>query len=119
MYVRDAFQKLYEMFKPYAKKCLIIVGHIRTASINKDGKELQASDLDLPGKLRQMVCSDADAIGFLHRNKNNPQNILSFKTSEQDLATGARPDHLKMQEFVISEMIDGKLITYWDKIFID
>lgn len=120
MYLREAFEKLYALFKPHAKKCLILAGHIKKASILKDGKELQARDVDLTGKLKQIVCSEADAIGFLYRKKDSNENVLSFKTSEQDLATGARPVHLRGQEIVISELKENNvLVTHWDKIFID
>ena len=62
------------------------------------------------------MCSDSDAIGFMFRNKSEPQNILSFKTSETDLATGSRLEYLSGKEFVISEKKD-RLITHWDLIF--
>ncbi len=119
LFLRQAFEKIYNIFLPYATKCLILVGHIKRASINKDGKELQASDLDLSGKLKQIVCSDADAIGYLYRDKNTNTNILSFKTSENDLLTGARPPHLRGQDFVISELNGDSLTTHWDKIFLN
>jgi len=41
---------------------------------------------------------------------------LSFKTNEETTC-GARPEHLRNEEIVISEMIDGKLVTYWDKVY--
>ena len=120
MYVREAFEKLYQLFDPYAAKCLILTGHVKKASITKEleGKELSARDIDLIGKLKNIVCSQSDAIGFLYRRRESTQNILSFRTSEDDLATGARPEHLRNQEIVISEYIDGKVVTYWDKVFI-
>lgn len=83
----------------------------------------------MTGKLKLIVCADADAIGYMYRNPaNNNQTILSFKTHEQDLATGARPSHLSNQEFVICELTNPdyhqkgeqkKFVTHWDKIFID
>lgn len=50
MYLRDAFEKLYNLFDPYPNKCLILLGHIKKASILKDGKELNARDVDLTGE---------------------------------------------------------------------
>lgn len=119
LFLREAFEKLYNLFKPHAKKCLVLAGHVKKASILKDGKELGARDVDLTGKLKQIVCSDADAIGYLYREKESNRNILSFKTSELDLSTGARPEHLRSQEFVISEFENGVIKSYWNKIFID
>jgi hypothetical protein len=125
-WLRNAFVRIYNAFQATAGKCLILSGHVKFSSINKDGKNLQANDVQLTGKLKQIVCSDADAIGFMYRKivKNEDgtektlQNILSFKTNELDLATGARSEHLANQEFVISEKEGkGKVITHWDLIF--
>ena len=81
------------------------MSHVKDSSINKQGKDLNAKDVALTGKLKQIVCANADAIGFMFRNPTNfNQTILSFKTHEQDLATGARPPHLSNQEFVILEL---------------
>lgn len=115
--LRIAFKKIYDQFTGLASKCLILVGHVKNASINKEGKDLQARDIQLTGKLKTIVCQDADAIGYMYRNKETNENMLSFKTSEQDLATGARPEHLSGKEFVISTKKDGELITNWDLVF--
>lgn len=114
-YLREAFETVYNSFFGLSN-CLILLGHIKKASITKDGKELGAKDLDLTGKLKQITCADADAIGYLYRKDNN--NYLSFKTSEVDLATGARPAHLRQQEFIISTLDKDKLTCNWDKVFI-
>jgi hypothetical protein len=54
----------------------------------------------------------------MYRNKNN-ECMLSFKTTD-DVICGARPPHLKNQEFVISEITpEGEFKTFWDKVFID
>jgi hypothetical protein len=116
-YLREAFEKIYKSFEGRSK-CLILLGHIKPASILKDGKELMAKDIDLTGKIKSITAADMDAIGYLYRKGN--QNILSFKTSEDDLATGARPPHLRGQEIIISEYdpTTEVLTTHWDKIFL-
>jgi hypothetical protein len=117
-WLRKAFQSLYEAFNGCYTDALLLMGHIKNASINKDGKELSAQDISLTGKLKQITCADSDAIGYLYRSKENPnQVIVSFKTNVQDLATGARSPHLRNQEFVISELIDDKFTFSWNKIF--
>lgn len=119
-WLRLAFDTIYKQFEGLAGKCVIILGHVKLASINKDGKDLQARDIALTGKLKGMVCADVDAIGYLFRSKEDPtKTIVSFKTDETDLATGARPDHLRQQEFVLLEQNPDKTFTsHWDKIFI-
>lgn len=128
-WLRKAFEELLKPIKEKCNKCFILTGHAKTSSINKLGKDLNAKDIALTGKLKLIVCADADAIGYMYRNpNNNNQTILSFKTHEQDLATGARPAHLANQEFVVCELTnpdysekneEKKFVTNWHKIFID
>ena len=74
------------------------------------------SDLDLTGKIKRITSSQSDAIGYLYRKGN--QNVLSFRTTDE-ISCGARPDHLRNQDIVVSEMVDNKLTTYWDRVYID
>jgi len=106
-WIREAFEELYEGFKGLAKKCVILSGHVKSANINKKGVDLIAKDLNLTGKLKQIVCSQADAIGYLYRDNKNKANILSFLTDEQDLASGSRLPYLSGKEIVISTMSDN------------
>ena len=117
-WLRIAFKQIYSLFDGCYSKGLIITGHIKLTSVTKQGKEIQAKDIQLTGKLKTMVCQGADAIGYLSRVKGGLQNTISFKSDESDIVSGARPDHLKNQEFIISEMKDGKLITHWNKIYL-
>lgn len=120
MWLREAFQQLYKLFDGISKHGLILTGHFKQSSINKDGKDLSAKDIALTGKLKEIISADMDAVGFMFRNKSTNQNILSFKTNEQDLITGARPLHLRGKEFVISELTDdGTLNTYWNDIYLE
>lgn len=127
-WLRKAFEELLKPIANKCNKCFILIGHVKNSSINKNGKDLQAKDLALTGKLKLIVSADADAIGYMYRSpQNNNQSILSFKNHEQDLATGARPAHLSNQEFVICELTNPDYATknekkifktYWDKIFL-
>ncbi len=119
-WLRKAFSTIYSWYEGLSKY-LILVGHTKLSSILKDGKELNARDIELVGKLKQIISADCDAIGYLYRHKENPnQVIVSFKPEALDLATGARPEHLRNQEFVISEYNPEtkQFNFYWDKIFI-
>jgi len=119
-FLRMAFDKIYSWFEGLAAECLILTCHVKLTAISKDGKDFQANDISLTGKLKGMVCGDADAIGFLHRNKENPlQTMISFKTSELDLASGARPEHLKEQEFILLEYNKEtkEMKANWQEIF--
>ncbi|NBP00893.1 MAG: hypothetical protein EBU90_12310 [Proteobacteria bacterium] len=113
-YLRDAMTNLLNAIYKCADR-IILLGHLKTTNIEKNGKEVSARELDLTGKIKSMVSADVDAIGLLYRGEDS-KNILSFKTTD-DVICGARPTHLKDQEIVISELVDGKFITHWDKIY--
>jgi hypothetical protein len=113
-YLRDAMTNLLNAIYKCSDR-VILLGHLKTTNIEKNGKEVSARELDLTGKIKSMVSADVDAIGLLYRGENN-QNILSFKTTD-DVICGARPTHLKDQDIIISELVDGKFITHWDKIY--
>lgn len=114
-YLREAmFKVLNEVFE--CAPCVILLGHLKSKSIDKSGREVEAKDLDLTGKIKSIISADVDAIGLLYRASENV-NVLSFKTTD-DVICGARPEHLKGSEIVISERVDGKFITHWDKVFI-
>lgn len=127
-WLRKAFDRLLQPLVNKCNICFILVSHVKDSSINKQGKDLQAKDLALTGKIKQIVCADADAIGYMFRNPQNVnQTMLSFKTHEQDLATGARPPHLSNQEFVILELTnpdyaakkeEKKFSSNWNQVFI-
>ncbi len=75
-----------------------------------------SANIDLTGKIKSLICANADAIGYMYRKGN--KTILSFKTND-DVTCGARPEHLRNEEIVITEMIDGELKTSWEKVFIN
>jgi hypothetical protein len=104
-----------EYVKTLAPK-IILVGHIKDILLEKGGADFNALDLDLTGKLKRITTSQSDAVGYLYRKGN--KNILSFRTTDE-VSCGARPEHLRNKEIEVSEVIDGKLHTYWDKIYID
>ena len=117
-WLRKAFTSLYGAFENLSDY-LIFLGHIKLSSITKDGEELTARDIELSGKMKQIICADCDAIGYLFRDKKAPNKVIvSFKTNYLDLVTGARPQHLKDQEFVLTELENNNLKTYWEKIYI-
>jgi hypothetical protein len=114
-YLREAFTKVIEYIKTLAPR-VILVGHIKDILLDKNGTEFNSLDLDLTGKLKRITTSQSDAIGYLYRKGN--QSILSFRTTDE-VSCGARPEHLRNKEIVISEMTDEGLVTHWDKIYID
>ncbi len=116
LYLREAVEKTLAYIEPLFER-LIIAGHLKTKVMEKAGKEVNAMDLDLTGKIKSMISANADAIGYLHRSKENV-NTLSFVTTD-DIICGARPKHLRNKSIIISEEIGDEIKVYWDKIYID
>jgi hypothetical protein len=113
-YTRMAFSKIKAAFLPYCNH-LILVGHLKEKSLEKNGKEFTASELDLSGKNKAITAAEADAIGYMYRDGNT--NVLSFATNDTVLC-GARPKHLTNKEITISKLNeDGTFETYWEAVF--
>jgi len=99
---------------------IILIGHLKDSVIDKSGKEVSAKDLDLTGKLKQIVCADADAIGYMYRGVDDSLEI-TFKSSEQ-LNCGSRCNHLKGQVIKIADYDKEKndlVNVQWNKIYLD
>lgn len=115
LYLREAYNTVTAYIDTLFPR-QIYFGHLKDKVLEKNGKEVSTKDIDLTGKIRNIACAGADAIGYMYREGNN--TIISFKTS-QEIICGARPDHLRDQEIVILEYVDGKFISHWDRIYID
>lgn len=115
MYIRQAVRKVIDMFRTLCET-LILVAHTKDRQINIEGQEMNEMTLDLTGKLGDILCGEADAIGYVYRKKN--QTIISFEGGESSVRE-ARPEHLRGKKIVIAESDeDNKLTFYWDKIFL-
>ena len=118
-WLRQAFTMWLGKIKKLADH-IILVGHIKDKFIEKKGKEVMAKDLDLTGKLKQIVTSDADAIGYLYRDSENSL-VLNFKSSDE-ITCGARPAHLKGREITMAKYdAEANDVTdvAWNEVFID
>lgn len=114
-WLRTAYNKVLDYIRTLAPR-IILMGHVKDTILEKAGNEFNSLDLDLTGKIKRITASNSDAIGYLYRKGN--QNILSFKTNDE-ISCGARPEHLRNKEIVVSEVTDSGTMTYWDKIYID
>lgn len=114
--VRESYMKVIDYIKTWAPR-IILVAHIKDILLEKNGAEFTSMDIDLTGKLKRIVSSQSDAIGYLYRKGD--KNILSFKTSDE-VSCGARPDHLRNKEIILSELTEAEgYKTNWDSIYID
>lgn len=104
--VRNKVMRVIAALKASFPK-LILVGHRKKTIIGENKVEFSSSSLDLTGKLRNLICADSDAIGYVFRDKQNDLKI-SFQTSDE-LEVGSRCDHLR-----------GKVLNFqWDLIYPD
>jgi len=113
LYIRQAFFQVLDFIDTLAPT-IILSGHIKDKVVDDKGEMVMSANIDLTGKIKSLICANADAIGYMYRKGN--KTILSFKTNEE-VTCGARPEHLRNEEIVISEMVDGKLVTYWEKVY--
>ena len=105
LWLRKAFMKWFFRLSKLADH-VIFVGHLKDKYLTKNGKEVKAGDLSLSGKLREITCANADAIGLVYRGQETTK--ISFDSTNDDTA-GSRCEHLRG--------LDAELD--WSKIFID
>ena len=109
LYIRQAFFQVLDFIDTLAPT-IILSGHIKDKQVDDKGELVMSANIDLTGKIKSLICANADAIGYMYRKGN--KTILSFKTNEE-VTCGARPEHLRNEEIVVTEMIDGELKTSW------
>jgi hypothetical protein len=114
LYIRQAFFQVLDFIDTLAPH-IILSGHIKDKQVDDKGEMVMSANIDLTGKIKSLICANSDAIGYMYRKDN--KTILSFKTNEE-VTCGARPEHLRNEEIVISEMIDGVIKTSWEKVFV-
>lgn len=114
-YLREAVKTVISMFRELCDT-FILIGHVKEKLINKEGEELSEMQIDLVGKLGDIVCGTTDAVGYVYRIKNETR--ISFKGGENTLSE-ARAKHLAGKVITIAESDDdGNVTVYWDKIFL-
>jgi len=111
-----AYKELYKSMTGIANIGTIFLAHSKQASLVKEGNKIDATDINLSGKVKIDMLRDVDGCGTLYRDKEG-KCILSFKTNTRDLTTKARSPHLSEKEILLSEIKDNKLHTYWSEIF--
>lgn len=102
--VRTKVMKMIAAFKNTFPR-LIIIGHRKKTIIGETSIEFTSSSLDLTGKLKNLICADSDAIGYVFRDEDNKLKV-SFQGSNE-LEVGSRSQHLR-----------GKVIDFeWQYIY--
>ena len=102
---RDKVMNTIHAFKDVCDH-LIIVGHRKTAKAVVEGQAtVEPESLDITGRLKNMIMSDSDAIGYVFRDEDE-KLMISFK-SDDALEAGSRSPHLR-----------GKILPFdWKNIY--
>lgn len=128
LWLRNVFYDYFNRLRLVCPKT-IFVGHLRdkqltvndeetTLQDNKGNvtklnvKEVTSKDLDLTGKIRNIVCSYCDAVGRIFLNDKNELTV-SFETTE-NINCGARPPHLKGKRFTFH---NPATVEDWSQIY--
>jgi hypothetical protein len=115
LYLRNAVKNLVGMFMGLCDT-LILVAHVKEKQIRKDAEEVSELTVDLAGKLADIICGEADAVGLVYRDKN--KTYISFKGGDGTLKE-ARPLHLRGKVFEVASSDDNNEITVdLSKVFI-
>ena len=115
-YMRSALKEMINMFKPLCDT-LILVCHVKDKQIKKNDEETTEMAVDLAGKTADIICGEADAIGYVSREDN--KTLITFKGGD-NVIRGSRPLHLRERVFeVASSDEDGNLKVDMSKIFLE
>lgn len=116
LYMREALKEMVHMFQPFCET-LILVCHVKDKQIREKDVETTQLSVDLAGKLADIICGEADAVGYLYREGN--KTILSFIGGD-DTIKEARPLHLRGKRFVVGQSDESnKLSMNLSQIFLE
>lgn len=115
LYTRKALKQLIDMFKPLCET-LILVTHVKEKQIKKNSEEMSEMAVDLAGKTGDIICGEADAVGYLYRDGN--KTFLSFEGGDNTIRE-ARPLHLRGKKILVAESNENNEVKFdTSKVFI-
>ena len=108
LYMRKAIRQLVDMFKPLCES-LILVCHVKDKQIKKNGEEMSEMAVDLAGKSADIICGEADAVGYLYREGN--KTYLSFEGGDNTIRE-ARSPHLRGKKLIVAESNENNEVVF-------
>lgn len=113
--LREKMGEMLWLFTQAADE-VILLAHVRDRVLTKVSGEVISQDIDLTGKIRNIVCSRSSAVGFMRRDFEN-KLLLTFKTTDA-VNCGSRCEHLRGQEFVVGRLEKGQPVFDWSKVYL-
>jgi hypothetical protein len=121
-WARLAYGKWLEYIRT-AADTIILICHVKDKFlVDNNGNTVTSIDVNLTGKLKEITCSRADAIGFLYRvtvgaenGKAISQMRINFNAGNE-VVCGSTSAHLRGMDF---EFYPEKNPEDWLKIFVD
>lgn len=119
LYLREAYLDVLDRLRAISKS-FILLCHSADTQIDVDGEEMSEVSVALSGKLKSIVPSKADAIGYIYKKKN--ETIVNFNNGDSS-AGGGRCDYLRNKKFSIitsdpeDESDSSKFVFNVDRIF--
>jgi len=111
-------QRMNDWFNLMSKtaKNVIILAHLKDKYVeSKSGDTVEASDINLTGKVKNNYCIRADAVGHLYRN--GEQGVVKFD-NEFNTICGSRSTHLNGDIVISERQPDGSIKTFWENIYL-
>lgn len=104
----------YDKIVPLAKH-VIFIAHIKDKFVeSKTGDTVESSEINLTGKVKSIITSRVDAVGFLRRK--GKQAFLNFD-NEHKVISGGRCPHLQGEILISEKQEDGSIKTFWENIY--
>jgi hypothetical protein len=64
LYIRQAFFQVIDFIDTLAPH-IILSGHIKDKVVDDKGEMVMSANIDLTGKIKSLICANADAIGYM------------------------------------------------------
>jgi hypothetical protein len=113
---REWILDMYDQLSTLAEH-VIFICHVKDKYVaSKTGDAVQSIDINLTGKVKTIMSSRVDVVGYMFRK--GKEAYISFEGTK-DKTCGGRCEHLQ-GDILISSMDDeGEITTHWNKIYID
>lgn len=113
-WTRKWFLNQIETFREIAPY-RIYAAHIVEKYIKDNGKEdVVGSEIALTGQLKRIFATKVTTLAKMV--SDDTKRYLNFEVQNDSIIAGSRAPKLK-GKILISEMIDDKVVTYWDSIY--